>query len=295
MLRRSSVRFVGLLVLAALVSTPGACGHSIVISAADPKLQSSIERLARTEQRVEQLSSSEAERRLFMMAESFYRYRFDVPRPQLKAYLAQTAAVVTELPAFQELSAALDISYLRLKSYDGAAQLWETLIAAYPSSPLRPLALYRLGWAYRSTSVAGLPRDSDAAFAEVIRAEPDSELGALAREARQTPWKSQDVAMAYSLFPGLPQLYVGRYVEGSIRIAVGLASMAAVAVPVVLAIERGGALSFSHDWPLLLTGSLGLLVLTIDYAGSYQEGVHSVVEHNERQEALFERMRPNAP
>jgi hypothetical protein len=272
-----------------------ACGHSIVISRRDPKLLSSLERLQRTERLIETSSASEAERRLFMMAESFYRYRFDVPRPKLKAYLAQTAAVVTELPAFQELSAALDISYLRLKSYDGAAQLWETLLAAYPDSPLAALTLYRLGWVYRSTSAAGLPRDSRAAFLKVAHGEPSSELGQLALAAHQTPWKSQDATMAYSLFPGLPQLYVGEYTEGGIRIAVGLGSLAAVVIPTVLAIQRGGALSFKHDWPLLLTGSCGLLVLTIDYAGSYQQGVHSVVEFNERQEARFERSRPGAP
>lgn len=230
-----------------------------------------------------------------MMAETFYRYRFDVPRPKLKAYLAQTAAVVTELPAFQELSAALDIAYLRIKSYDGAAQLWESLLAAYPDTPLRPLALYRLGWAYRSTSAAGLPRDSDAAFLDLVRTQPETELGRLAQAARQTPWKSQDALMAYSLFPGLPQLYLGEYAEGSLRVGIGLASMAALVVPTVLAIQRGGALSFADDWPLLLTASVGLLVLTVDYAGSYQEGVHSVVQHNERQEERFERSHPSAP
>jgi hypothetical protein len=273
-----------------------ACGHSILLRAEDVTLRHSLQRLAHTDQLVAATPAAEDERYLFMLAECFYRYRFDVPPPTGKSILAQATAVITELPAFQELSAALDIGSLRLKSYDGAAQLWETLLATHPDTVLKPLTLYRLGFTYRNAGVSGLPRKGgDAAFDELIRGGRGGELIELARAAKSAPWKSRDVATAYSLLPGLPQMYVGEWWSGSLRLTVGLGALAAVIVPTALAIKRGGDLSLSHDWPLLVTGTVGLLVLTVDYTLSYQDAIHSVVQFNERSEARFERAHPWAP
>jgi hypothetical protein len=272
------------------------CASTVVIRADEPTLQTMVKRLEATRARVEALAPEPDERALFMQAEGFYRYRLPTPDMATAGYLVQALAVITELPAFQELSGALDIGYLRLQTHDGAVQLWETQLAKHPHGVLRPLTLYRLGWAYRSAGVAGLPRASgDEALAQLIAESPDHALAPLARAAREVPWKSRTKATLYGIFPGLPQLYLGEYVSGGVRLTVGLGALAAVVTTAVLAIERGGDLSFKHDWPLLVTGAVGLLVLSIDYTESYHDGIESVLDWNARAERAFEAAHPAAP
>ena len=141
--------------------------------------------------------------------------------------MAQAAAVIVELPMFQSLAGSLDLLDLRLRSYDAATQLWESLLAERPTTSLRPLVLYRLGWSYRSTGVSGLPRESgDEAFDLLIHEDPQSPLAGLAREAKGVPWKSKSHATGLSLVPGLGQMYVGEYLNGTIRLSVALAAAA---------------------------------------------------------------------
>src|SRR6185503_11028858 len=110
-------------------------------------------RLTRTASIVAHSGASDVERARFMQAEGFYRYRFESTHGVL-SYVASGAAAIIDLPALQSLAGSLDLVELRLGSYDGAVHLWELLLADVPETRLRTLALYRLGWAYRSTGAA---------------------------------------------------------------------------------------------------------------------------------------------
>jgi len=252
--------------------------------------------MVRTASVVEQEKPTDSEKGLFLQAEGFYQYRFAFPPRGLLSYLAQGAAAVTDLPALQSLAGSLDLADLRLRSYDGAVHLWEALLDEHPQSALRPLTLYRLGWAYRSAGATGFPRSSgDEAFDALAKDHPSSPLAILSREARAVPWKSKGKATAWSLMPGLGQMYVGEYANGAVRLAVALASLAMVAVPVYVASRRSGELSWRSDWPLLATGIGGLIILSIDYTAAYQDALRGVIEFNERSEAEFEERHPEAP
>src|SRR6267378_6963425 len=175
--------------------------------------------------------------------DAFYRYRFEPPRRGGTSFLAEAAAAITDFPALQSLAGSLDLVDLRLRSADGAVQLWETLLQRYPNSPLRPLTLYRLGWAYRNVGAAGLPREcGDEAFKELLRAGTPAPIAAILPAARATPSKSKGTAARWSLIPGLGQFYVGEPVNGSVRLAIALAATAAIVTPVVIGFERGSDL-----------------------------------------------------
>jgi hypothetical protein len=281
---------------AAALGTAGACGHAPLIRQNDPVLDASQRRLARTAATVELLAAAPADHQLFMQAEGFYRYRFEPPPRNVASTLAVVAAAITDLPAFQALAGSLDLLDLRLRGADGAIHLWETLLARNPGTPLKPLTLYRLGWAYRNAGASGLPRESgDSAFDELTTFAPGSPLAVLATAAKRAPWKSKDTATGLSLIPGLGQFYLGHTLSGTIRLAIGLGSLAMIAVPIYVAYERRQDLSWSHDWPLLVTGLGGLILLSIDYTVSYQDAMAGVVEFNDRVEADFEARHPEAP
>jgi hypothetical protein len=274
-----------------------ACSHSTVIIPRDDRVfATALTRLERTRQVVSEMAPGAPESSLFMMAEGLYRYRLEFPKRSLGVYLAQAAAVAIELPALQSIAGSMDLFQLRLKTSDGAVQAWETLLAWYPQSALRPLALYRLGWAYRSASVGGLPRESgDEAFDELIAAQPRSTLSALALDAKNAPWKSTDAATAWSLIPGVGQMYVGEYGNGSARLAVGLASIGMILVPGVIGYGRRDELTWGRDWPLLATAIGGLILLSVNYSLAYEDAIRGVVEFNEREQQRFELRHPDAP
>lgn len=271
------------------------CSHSVLIRGDDTAYRRAIEHYKHTRQLVAEALASDDDQAMFLQAEGLYRYRFAPPGRSVESYLAQTVASAIDLPVLDSLAGALDLYSLRLRTCDGAVQLWESLLAHSPSTPLRPLALYRLGWAYRSSLASGLPRSSDEAFDELIARHAGTPLAQLAAEARQTPWKSQGSATAWSIVPGLGQIYAGEVGNGAVRLAVALAATAMVAVPGVLAYERRNDLSWSRDWPLLATGIGGAIVLTSDYSSSYQDALRAVVEYNERREAEFEDRHAAAP
>jgi hypothetical protein len=272
------------------------CAPPVVIGAHDTTFARAQHRLEVTAVAVDALAPPPDERALFLQAEAFHRYRFAFAARGGLAYAGEIAAAVTDFPALQSFAGGFDLLELRLRADDAAVQLWETLLANRPATRLRPLALYRLGWAYRSASVSGLPRRSgDDAFDAVAAEAPGTRLGALSIEAKRVPGKSKRVAAAWSLVPGLGQLYVGEKLSGTVRLGVGLASLAAIAVPIYVGYQRRGNLSWSGDWPLLATGVAGLIVLSIDYTASYEDAMRGVVEHNERAEAAFEGAHPDAP
>jgi hypothetical protein len=281
----------------ALLICVGACSSSVLVRSDDPGFGRAQERLKRTAVQVEgELAASPAERRLFLQAEGFYQYRFEPPTRTAGSYIAQAAAVAFDFPALQALAGSLDLVELRLKTYDGAVQLWETLLERHPATVLRPLVLYRLGWAYRNAGVVGFPRESgDEAFDLVIRDYPSSPLAELSRKAKAAPWKSKETATTLSIVPGLGQFYVGERLSGGIRLAVALAATALIVAPAIVAYQRRQDLSWSRDWPLLATGLGGVIVLSIDYTTAYQDALRGVVQWNERAEEAFQSSHSDAP
>jgi hypothetical protein len=196
-----------------LIATLAACACSspVLIRPADATFARAQRRLARTSAAVAAASAPEPERILFLQAEALYDYRFDPPARGLGNYLAQTLAIASEFAPLQAMASSAGLFELRLRVHDGAVQLWEVLLARHPTTALRPLTLYRLGWAYRSVGVGGLPRpDGDHAFAELIAGYPGSTLATLAARAREVPWKSQDTAIGLSLVPGWPPPWPAR-------------------------------------------------------------------------------------
>src|SRR4029079_18775743 len=92
--------------------------------------------------------------------------RFQAPPRNAASTVAVVAAAITDLPAFQALAGSLDLIDLRLRGADGATHLWETLLVRDPNTALKPLALYRLGWAYRNAGASGLARAAGGAAVE---------------------------------------------------------------------------------------------------------------------------------
>jgi hypothetical protein len=289
-------RLPALLAWVAVGALAQGCASSVLVAAGDPAFARAQQRLARTMEAVERSGASVEERSLFVQAEAFYRYRFQPPRRLLLSYLAEAASAMVDLPALQAVAGSIDMAELRLRMYDGSVQLWETLLQRYPRTSLRPLALYRLGWAYRSAGASGLPRPSgQQAFAELLREAPATPLAALAGQASPLPWKSKSTATALTLIPGLGQFYVGERLNGALRVTMALASAALVVAPAVIAYRRRDDLRWGRDWPLLTAGVAGLILLSIDYTAAYRDALRGVVEFNERVEDDFAGRHPEAP
>jgi hypothetical protein len=273
-----------------------ACASSVLVDASDATFDRAQRRLQNTTAAVEALAPPRDERTLFLQGESLYQYRF-APRPRGGlSYVAEAAAAITDFPALQAFAGSVDLVDLRLRASDSAVQLWETLLLRHPHSVLRPLTLYRLGWAYRTSGVEGLPRASgDEAFDALVAEAPGTPLAALALEAKAVPFKKKSTAAGLSLVPGLGQFYVGEKLSGTARLAVALAALAAITVPVYVAFDRRTDLTWQRDWPLLATSVAGLVALSIDYTSSYQDAMRGVILSNERAEAAFQDGHPAAP
>jgi hypothetical protein len=82
-----------LVALAAL----GACSGSVVIRADDATFSLALRRYERTKAVVASLSPDADDESMFLLAESFYRYRFQLP-PRKASYVVQVAAVALDLP-----------------------------------------------------------------------------------------------------------------------------------------------------------------------------------------------------
>ncbi len=236
---------------------------------------------------------------MFLQAEALYRYRFEPPTRSYGGYLAEGAAAAFDFPAFQSVAASLDLFDLRLKANDGAIQIWETLLARYPRTTLRPLTLYRLGWAYRSKITAGFPRNEPNELFQALQQEyPTSPLAPLAAEAERVARKSQDTATRWSIIPGAGQIYAGETGNGLTRVGIALVGAALVIVPSILAaVKASRNEDISTGEGLVYAGVAvgGLVVLSIDYTLAYQDALRAVMQFNERQEMKFEDRHPDAP
>src|SRR5439155_7184302 len=120
-----------------------------------------IDQFKKSRQLVAESMAPDEDQAMFMQAEGLFRYRFASPGRSFGSYVAQISASIIDLPVLDSLAGALDLDTLRLRTSDGAIQLWESLLARNPSTPLRPLTLYRLGWAYRNSIASGFPGTSD--------------------------------------------------------------------------------------------------------------------------------------
>lgn len=227
---------------------------------------------------------------LMVQAESFFHYRYQPPTPGAARYLGALGAAALEFGPLSVLANSEGMGDLRLRSYDGAAQAYETLLQRWPASRLRPLALYRLGWCYRNVSLDGFPRSSDEAFAEVEREPSAGPLAPLAAEARRVPWKSQDRAVWLSVIPGAGQIYAGRVGNGIVRMTIALALAAAAVLPIVyMARER------EVSWQGTAISVAGFVGLQVIYTDSFQTALHDVVDWNERRQREFEQVHPESP
>lgn len=264
----------------------------MLIPRGDDTYRRAIAHYQRTRQLVAESFAPDDDQAMFMQAEALYRYRF-APHRSAGAIFAELAASATDLPMFEAFSGSLDLFALRLKTNDGAIQIWESLLDRQPATPLKALALYRLGWAYRNHTVTGFVGSTDVVFDALAKEFPGSELALLGVAAKQTPHKSPTTATAWSIIPGAGQIYVGETRNGVVRLAIAAAAAAAIIVPSVVAYERRDL--GLDDWPLLVTGIAGATVLTVDYTNSYQDALRGVLEYNERSERAFEDEHPEAP
>ena len=281
--------------LVAIAAVLSSCSHSILIRSDDATYRRAIEHYQRTRRLVTESLAPDDDQAMFLQAESMFRYRFDEPSRSAGSYLALVGAAVISLPVLESLAGSLDLYTLRIRSYDGAIQLWETLLARNATTPLRPLVLYRLGWAYRNAIAAGFPRSSDLAFDEIASHFANAPVAPFAAAAKKVEWKSQARATWWSIAPGLGQMYVGHYASGVARLTVALISAAMVIVPAVVAYERRDDLSWHSDWPLLVTATAGATIVAFDYSSSYDDAMRAVLEYNEQREAEFDRLHPDAP
>lgn len=260
------------------------------------KLTRSSERFERSLHLADAVGAPPEETALFDLGTAFYDCHFDLPPRSWSSYATQAAAAALDFPALQSVAASLDLEDLELKLYDGSVQVWETLLKLHPQTKLRPLTLYRLGWAYRNVISSNFPREEpDEAFDLLIKDYPASPLAELAKDAKTIPWKSHDTATTLSIVPGLGQMYAGEYLNGSIRLGIGLGAATMVLGPSIIALNRGKDLEWKHDWPLLLLGLGGLMLLSVDYSLAYTDAQRAVTEFNEAQQEQFESQHAEAP
>ena len=283
-----TVKYIGMMLIGGLLNACSA--NSVLIRQDDQTFSIAQQQLQRTEKTVDEYKPEPSERSLFLQAEGFYRYRFLPPERSIGKYLAEAAAAITDFPGFQSLAGSLDLEDLRFRAPDSAVQIWETLLELHPQTKLRPLTLYRLGWAYRSVGAQGLPRTSPGAFDELIKEQPNSSLAAFAKEAKTIPWKSKETAAVRSLIPGFGQMYLGETRNGLVRLGIAVAALLAVAAPVYAA-------AHSHHTSSLdvAAGVVGLIVLSFDFTSSYDDTMRGVVLWNERAESEFNLANPSAP
>jgi len=275
-----------------LASSLGACAvNSALIHKNDPTFSQAQQRIQHIQKIVGKLNSSNSEKNLFLQAESFYQYRFLPPKKNTAKYLSEAASAITDFPGFQSLSGSLGFEDLRFRSSDSAVQLWESLLESYPKTKLKPLTLYRLGFAYQNVGAQGLPRsDPNEAFDELIKDYPDNSLAKLAKKAKVIPWKSKETAAVRSLIPGLGQIYLDDTKSGLTRLGIAAFALAAVALPVYKAAHhrRNSQLDVA-------AGLVGLIVLSFDFTSSFEDAMNGVVLWNEHVEAEFNIANPSAP
>ncbi len=288
----------GVLLVAGLgIALSSACGGNVLLGKADPSYAHAIDRYARTKKQVDQIST-QVDGAMFLQAEGLFRYRFEPPERTAGSYFAQAAAAALDLPVLQAFASSLDLFDLRLRTNDGAIQIWESMLERHPQTALRPLTLYRLGWAYRYRITPRFPREGpDEALDALTKEYPGTPLARLAVQAKVVPWKSQETATSFSILPGLGQIYAGENLNGAVRLSVAAVAAGLVFAPAIVAYTRykDDDLTWKQDWPLLATTIVGLVIFSIDYTLAYQDALRAVMQYNEREERAFEDRHPEAP
>lgn len=273
------------LILLALLA---GCAHSPLIRPDDAEFHAAQARLSSTEESARANAPAD-ERASFLQAESFYRYRWSLHLHDSRSYALQIVAATLDFGPFSAAASNNGVSDLRLLAYDGAAQLYEAHLARFPEGKLAPLALWRLGWAYRAAQSESFPRGSDEVFGHLTKS-GDPLLSPLAAEALRTPWKSQDTAVALSIVPGLGQIYAGETANGVVRLVLAAGFAALFAAPLIVAARQD-----SYTWQRLTASTLGFIGLQVVYTTSYQDAQRAALEYDERAEAAFMAAHPAAP
>ncbi len=267
------------------------CATTLPLRTSDPKFAAAEQHLRESADRLTRPKALAPDEVLFLQAESFYYYRFELKRARsTESYFAQAAAAFTDFAPLTVLAASQGLFELRLRAYDSAAQLYSTLGSEYPRSRLRPVALYRLGWVCRSTSSDGFPCSSEDSFGALAREYADSPLALIARDAVRIPSKSLGRATMWSVLPGAGQIYAGETLNGTVRFSVGAGFGALALLPIIRMVraERFG-------WLPTALSLVGIVGLQVTYTTSYQDAQRAVLDFNERQEAAFEAAHPPAP
>ena len=233
---------------------------------------------------------SREEAALFLQAEACFLYRPGIRGASALSLAGTALAAVTDFAPLGEWSASADEDGLRLLANDGAVRLFELFLARYPDSPLTPFVLYRLAWAYRGVSTPLFPRSPDSCERELQARFPASPFAAWAGDARQVPYKLQGTAVAWSIFPGAGQIYVGKTASGLARLGVAVACTAAALVPPVF-MFRDRRIS----WPGLALSAAGFIGLQISYTLAFQDAQRGALSFNERREGRFRAAHPGSP
>lgn len=263
------------------------CAPSPLLRRDDPVFARGNDNLRADASRISHVEFS-SEQSLYLQAQAFDRYRFDLSRPRgVLSYLVQIAAAATDFAPLQVLAGSQGIFELRLRAYDGAAQLYEAQLARFPDGSLAPAALYRLGWVYRSTTTEGFPRGPTEAWDELTRRFPSSPEASLAHLGAQAPWKSQDAATLWSILPGAGQIYVGETLNGIVRLVVAAAFTALAILPIATLIQDRRL-----EWVPVVLSTAGLIGLQVCYTTAYQDAQRATLEFNEREEQRFEAAHP---
>jgi hypothetical protein len=227
---------------------------------------------------------------LFLQAEGFYRYRYSFSPPNSRTLAAEIAVATTDFAPLGFWAASLEMGQFRMQAYDGAIQLYETLLQRFPESPRKPLVLYRLGWAYRNVSMDGFPRDPEAPFEEILKENHGDPLAELAGAALAVPYKTQSKASAWSILPGAGQMYTGRWGDGTFRLGLAAGWTALALIPPALMIRDR-----RFDWLETALSLGGIIGLEVTYTTAYEDAKRDAVEFNEAQESEFMRAHPAAP
>ncbi|MDB5103610.1 MAG: Outer rane lipoprotein [Fibrobacteres bacterium] len=234
--------------------------------------------------------ASPEENALFLQAEAFYRYRPEIRPPGGFAMAAQTMAASTDFAPLSVWAAGAEIHPLRMQAYNGAVQLYEETLREYPGTPLRPLILYRLGWAYRSISIRGFPRDQDRVVAELRKDFPGSQWASLGAELESVPYRTQEKAAAWSILPGAGQMYIGNTRSGLVRFTIAAAFASAALIPPLFMIKNR-----ELDWPGLALSAVGFIGLQVSYTLAFQDAQSGAILFNEREEDASRKRHPEAP
>jgi len=207
-----------------------------------------------------------------------------------RALATKVIAAATDFAPISVWAASTEINQLRMQSYNGATQLWETMLLKFPNSQLKPLTLYRLGWSYRNVSIDGFPRNDIDVLDALTNEYPSSPYTPLAKEMMSLPFKTQNKAAAWSLLPGAGQMYVGDWKLGVLNFSIASGFAAMAVIPAITMVNNK-----KLDWLGLGMTTVGIIGLQVTYTVSCEDAQRRAIKFNENQEREFEIHHPIAP